>query len=426
MLPLPRGALHCCTDIDNFERDPNSLQNIRRKLTTVGNDVVLLEEILSYIEETVQLASFASSPDPTDDAVTAKLYDILKLEQTHTTLKLRTTDMKKNITGCMHKIETLREQCQVISERQMLQFQEAMKANTKNLEDVFKAAERSGSSLEIMQLLMSGTLAFEILDRCVPCRATRQAAPTGASGLTRLRAPSLPPSLPARPPATCYDMLCYSYTDLSNGWIDCSMTGEWSVVETGWAKAWIVEPFMSTPFLWFFINILLWVTAASGLQLWMRKLNDHALSILVMSIKLDLPLDVPHLKQYLATKQLSEESLELTGVVQTRKVAWKEADPALWLGFSPPLVELMYEELNGFLLSCNLTFDKSKDEALPEDRLRLAFFSDLQRAKVLGGPPILAGDDDDPPPAIAPAIAPAPAPAPAATEAAADGGSGRP
>lgn len=73
----------------------------------------------------------------------------------------------------MHKIETLREQCQVISERQMLHFQEAMKANTKNLEDVFKAAERSGSSLEIMQLLMvraeraSCFIAFDCDGRCL-------------------------------------------------------------------------------------------------------------------------------------------------------------------------------------------------------------------------------------------------------------------
>eukprot|EP01052_Picozoa_sp_SAG31_P014017 SAG31_NODE_858_length_11437_cov_38.887049_3_plen_844_part_00 len=312
-------------DIDHFERDPNSLQRIRSKLTTVGNDVVLLEEILSYIEETVNLACFPADTDAAD-LVSRKLYDILKLEQTHATLKLRTTDMKKNIIGCMHKIETLREQCQVISERQMLQFQEAMKANTKNLEDVFKAAERSGSSLEIMQLLMSGTLAFEILDR---------------------------------------------------------LTGEWSVVDTAWARHWIVDPFMSIPFLWFFINIMLWVIAASGLQFWMRKLNEQALSILVMNIKLNVPLDVKRLREYLATKSLKEESLEAAGVVQMRKVAWKDGDASLWLGFTPPSVEIVYEELNGFLMSCNLTFEKDKDRALPEEQLRLAFFADLQEHGVL-------------------------------------------
>ena len=59
---------------------------------------MLLEEILSYIEETVNLADFPAHAEATD-VVSGKLYDILQLEQTHTTLKLRTTDMKKNITG---------------------------------------------------------------------------------------------------------------------------------------------------------------------------------------------------------------------------------------------------------------------------------------------------------------------------------------
>ena len=115
-------------------------------------------------------------------------------------------------------------------------------------------------------------------------------------------------------------------------------------------------------------------------QLWMRRLNEQALSILVMTIKLDLPLDVPRLKHYLATKELNEESLESTGVVQvrtmsapiqlqvaysclqlltaaysclqlqvayshhcqptlqTRKVAWREKDASLWEGLAPPTV----------------------------------------------------------------------------------------
>ena len=53
----------------------------------------------------------------------------------------------------------------------------------------------------------------------------------------------------------------------------------------------------------------------------MRRLNEQALSILVMTIKLDLPLDVPRLKHYLATKELNEESLESTGVVQVRTMS---------------------------------------------------------------------------------------------------------
>ena len=42
----------------------------------------------------------------------------------------------------------------------MMTFQESMNANAKNLEDMFKAAERSGQSLEIMQVLLSCAHSF--------------------------------------------------------------------------------------------------------------------------------------------------------------------------------------------------------------------------------------------------------------------------
>ena len=51
----------------------------------------------------------------------------------------------------------------------------------------------------------------------------------------------------------------------------------------------------------------------------------------------------------------------------------------MWEGcVSPPSVEMTYEEINGFLQTCNLQFDKKKDEVLPEDDLRRKFFSELQ------------------------------------------------
>jgi hypothetical protein len=47
----------------------------------------------------------------------------------------------------------------------MYRLQEAMYSNTKNLENVIRSNERASSSLEVLQIVLSGTLAFEILDR---------------------------------------------------------------------------------------------------------------------------------------------------------------------------------------------------------------------------------------------------------------------
>ena len=71
----------------------------------MGNEVVLLE-ILNYIMETCSATGLPNGPESDTDHVGMQLFEILDLENTATTLRLRTADMKKNITGCRHKIET--------------------------------------------------------------------------------------------------------------------------------------------------------------------------------------------------------------------------------------------------------------------------------------------------------------------------------
>ena len=53
----------------------------------------------------------------------------------------------------------------VVSEGKESRVQEAVQNNTKNLEDVFRANERASASLEIMQIVLAGSLAFDIIDR---------------------------------------------------------------------------------------------------------------------------------------------------------------------------------------------------------------------------------------------------------------------
>jgi hypothetical protein len=293
--------------IDSFECDPMSLQRIRAALTAVGNEVVLLEEILTYIEESVHEMMLPPPPPdydpdvhhasaqpstgrrPMHGSVGAQLFGILDLDGTHATLKLRVADMKKNVKGARHKIATLREQCAVISERQMMQFQESMNTNSKNLEDMFKAAERSGASLEIMQVLLSGTLAFEILDR---------------------------------------------------------LTGEWSVLDNDWAKGtWGVVA--SCPLLWLSINLLLWGAMGWGLWRHMQRSSQRSAGVTQMTCQLALPASMAALRRYLVSKELKEENVESSSSTQVRKVSWSErggggARDRRWLGHPPDVVSLIH------------------------------------------------------------------------------------
>jgi hypothetical protein len=96
---------------------------------------------------------------------TQRLERILHIEATQKRLVRRVHDMKKNIEGARGEVNSLRSMADVVSEGKEFKVQEAVQNNTKNLEDVFRANERASASLEIMQIVLAGSLAFDIIDR---------------------------------------------------------------------------------------------------------------------------------------------------------------------------------------------------------------------------------------------------------------------
>ena len=80
-------------------------------------------------------------------------------------LMRRTRDLVKNMEGARHELEMLREMSNIVSETKMFQLQESVNVNTGNLCSLQEANERASKSLEIMQVVLAGSLTFDILDR---------------------------------------------------------------------------------------------------------------------------------------------------------------------------------------------------------------------------------------------------------------------
>jgi len=77
----------------------------------------------------------------------------------------RAVDMKKTIDGCANELGALREISDVIGKTKKFTINEGIENTTKNLEDAFRAQARNSTSLEIMQVVLAGSLAFDIVDR---------------------------------------------------------------------------------------------------------------------------------------------------------------------------------------------------------------------------------------------------------------------
>jgi hypothetical protein len=134
----------------------------------------------------------------------------------------------------------------VISETQMFRLQEAMQSNTKNLELQQRSSERASNSLEIMQVILSGALAFDIADR---------------------------------------------------------VTGEWSVLDTDWGKAFLL-PLIEMPGLWFVTNLVLWAVIAYFLMMFMNYLAEKATGVVTLRFTVNQEMDLRALRIYLASKKV--------------------------------------------------------------------------------------------------------------------------
>lgn len=269
--------------IANFDCDPTYMMQIRERLTKAGETITSLEEVRGYMVEMITELQVPMSPDT---AVPAVLFDRLRISHQHQTIKLRIEDLQKNVQAAASSVEGLRKQCAVISEKQLFKFQETMQAANKNLVSVFRSNEKAETAQGVMEVITMGTLAFAILDR------------------------------------------------VTGGW---SMIGEEG---SGWGKA-VLGPLIETiPMFWFVVNMGAWLVMGMVLYRYMQRLGDMADDVLLMQLKpLNLKLkSMDRLRDYLETKDLTGEGLELMGLVHKRNLTWEveptEENVRIWGGVS--------------------------------------------------------------------------------------------
>jgi len=301
--------------IHDYQKNPNSIPMIRASLSKASKDSVLLQEILSYIGESLDA-------DTILDTQLSPLGKVLNVSQLHQVLRARVTDLRKNIEGIQHELDGLREMTDVISETTMFRLQESMQANTKSLANVFESSERSSSSLEILQIVLSGTLAFEILDR---------------------------------------------------------LTGEWSVMDTEWGKEYIHDLLIEKPGVWFIINLSLWGVIAWILKSIMAHLAAKSSGVVTVRFKPNMEINVMELRSYLGHKDVGEEEIGIENNQRIKKVSWVDED--LIIG-KESKIEISWDEEYGYLLSCCLQVNKGKD-GVNDNTLKELFLEEFKKHNIL-------------------------------------------
>jgi len=303
-------------------KDPNSLETVRAQLAQESRDIIMLEETLAYVSESLDTMKIPAIPA---DPAGKKLFEVLDIARVRHELQRRITDLHKNTKSSAHELTILRQMSEGMKEDRMFHLQEVLNHNTKQISNVVQANAEQSVCLGAVQAILAGTLAFNIMDR---------------------------------------------------------FTGTWSVVNREWAMS-LIDMLLGTPYIWLFFNLGVW--AAIGTYVASSVRSKGARRALLMDVKLQLneECNIEMLDIYLAEKEVVSENVkyELHGIVT--EVTWVERSTraSSW-GGTCPKITVCYDDEHGFLLDVTIHYSKAEGKLKPKE-LRECIMSELTDSRVL-------------------------------------------
>lgn len=222
-----------------------------------------------------------------------------------------------------------------MKEDRMFRLQETLNTNTKAVADVVQANQEAAISLTMMQIILVGSLAFQILDR---------------------------------------------------------LTGEWTVVNRDWANSFI-EPMLAQPYAWFIINILAWLVLGFLVIRLVAKRGMDKAQVVDIQIRLNEELNIDLLDIYIDGKTVVQEDVIYAPTGQITKTTFIEGRgvKSSW-GGTCPKITLEYDDEHGYMLSVYVHYSKSEGSLKPKE-IRERILSELMEQRVLKHDRL--GDDDE-------------------------------
>ena len=305
--------------IDNYLDDPMNVMRIRSRISNHMNKLTLLDAVQKFLVESVEAVEEISRErlsDLSDDA-SQTLFDVLTLSDSQRRLLRRAVDLEKIIAACWNDLESLQEMTHVIGSRRKLRVNEAIEGTTRNLEDAFRAQARNSTTLELTQVILSGTLAFDILDR--------------------------------------FSGQYLSYVDI-----------RWAVES--------IQPYaVNVPMIWFVLNMCAWAVVGGSILWLMRHLAFKHCSVETSKITLNKPIHLSRWRRFIASRDVESTTSTQSGKQRVVKYGWTEPRDKKWRGLSPKF-EVAVDERYGFILHAFVVVNKRLCETSANDAWRRLWF----------------------------------------------------
>jgi hypothetical protein len=128
-------------------------------------DAILMKELLEYLRESASALTKEwemcekGITDPSVKDAAVKLTITARIKAARDQVR----DMEHVIDGLIRSLEGLSGMNETINQRQMRHFQETLEENARSMEEVAKNGERTSAGVEVMEIILSGTLALELV-----------------------------------------------------------------------------------------------------------------------------------------------------------------------------------------------------------------------------------------------------------------------
>lgn len=282
------------------EKDPRALNRIRYRICKLAKDIIMLEEILSYMLEALEIIEIP--PEPPEQAGRS-LYERLEIAGMRNQLVRRAMDLKKNIAGAHRFLDVLREMSSVVAEVKVFSLNESLDLNTKKMCSLQESGERTAASMTILQVIGGGILAFKILDR---------------------------------------------------------ITGNtWTVTNSSWFSSFYESAIVETPFLWFLFSLLAWLIVSLAVWQSYRSTNYVKQGLTTIRIKINRKVFLDKLNNFLRTKVHSYEDRQYDESNNVVRITYEDNMKRDW-GGSKPTITMEYDELNAYLLAVTIQYNRRR------------------------------------------------------------------
>ena len=299
--------------INSIETDPTALERVRGRICTLSREIIQLDEILGYLLEALQIMEVPPEPP---ELAGRSLYDRLEISGMRNQLVRRTTDVKKNVEGAQRYLNVLRERANVASEGKMVQLSEGLEQNTKSLCALQISNSDTVHSLQILQIIFAGMIAFDVLDR---------------------------------------------------------ITGDWTVVDTVWMENFKRRVLGENALVWFVISILAWIVASMLVSRSFFVLTWKSRGTTSVRIRLNQKIHTDKLRLLLKDKVKSTDERCYEDGREIVKLTYSDPSKEDWGGATPTIM-LEYDDRNGFLLTATIGYNrrtaKKKELVFTGDELR--------------------------------------------------------